>query len=750
MATEFQKASKGKIIDDSPAIRDFERIKEEASIEAAAARAGKSPEEIKAEAKAAGTDPISWIKDKYPPPGMPKKPAERAPAEPMADQIETPEEKATRLQKIQSQVKAGTYNPVEGIAASLGVPEEAAPKTVAETVKKAAKEKKKAEAAPLVQEAPTVAEQVKSGAALKKEQAAIRSAITSAPQFAIITAESPRGESVPGGNEALRKELEAKGYKFEQMEGMYGGKENPFLVQTDKLSDIQSLGKKYGQESVILADNNKYKMQFTSGPQEGQFYTANTITQHATPPKDYYSTVIRDGRPVHFTIDFNMKELKGKPVAKVKAKEQAKAPAQALAKVVGPEAPPPTTAAENAAQAERREPLRKLQNLYLEAGQSANEAAKSAEKVVQHAETVAAKSKGSLGNAVETLVKTASKNPKTTLAAALLAAAVTGYELSAGGDKTAPPPVSPPVVTPPEKKKESVEPPPTVVNTVAKGDDTLTEFEAYKKKMSLTETEKDKFAEVEGRLKDSLDSAKDAYSKGMRSTELYKAFEKIAEGLALYGAGLYGKKSGIDAVSGLKFSPIDWSTRTDRLTKELDMADKSYTKGMETVKEEKRGIEKLREEAVKFEEGRKERDEKRAERLSTKEVATQEKGAKGQKDILERQIKALDRQIEDIKDVRAKAPKSGNAAENLYTSQLDTLKVPKEEYMTGGFLGIGDGFSEKSADTALAKKQQELIAARDRLEKQLTGEAAVSQPVSGLTPELEARRQELERKKAGK
>lgn len=136
MATEFQKASKGKIVSDTPATQELERIKEEASIEAAAARAGKSPEEIKAEAKAAGTDPISWIKDKYPPSGMPKKPAERAPAEPVADQIETPEEKATRLQKIQSQVKAGTYNPVEGIAASLGVPEEAASKTVAETVNK--------------------------------------------------------------------------------------------------------------------------------------------------------------------------------------------------------------------------------------------------------------------------------------------------------------------------------------------------------------------------------------------------------------------------------------------------------------------------------------------------------------------------------------------------------------------------------------------------------------------------------------
>ena len=309
MATEFQKASKGKIVSDTPAMQEFERIREEASIEAAAQRAGKSPEEIKAEAKAAGTDPISLIKDKYPTPEAQKKTANRAPAEPVADEIpKTP----GKLESLKKEIQAGTYNPIKGIAEGLGV-EEPKPKAAP---KKAAKEKKKAEAAPTVQEAPkTVAEQVKSGAAINKEQAAIRGTITSAPQFAIITAESPRFDSASGGNEALKKELESKGYKFEQMEGMYGNKENPFLVETNKLSDIQSLGKKYGQESVILADNDTYKMQFTSGPKEGQYYTANTITQYTTPPDDYYSTVVREGKPVYWAIDFDMDNPQGKSVA---------------------------------------------------------------------------------------------------------------------------------------------------------------------------------------------------------------------------------------------------------------------------------------------------------------------------------------------------------------------------------------------------------------------------------------------------
>lgn len=322
-----------------------------------------------------------------------------------------------------------------------------------------------------------------------------------------------------------------------------------------------------------------------------------------------------------------------------------------------------------------------------------------------------------------------------------------------------PPPVQPAVAVQPEagqeeakstdttpSKKESTEPPAAVVKTVEKGDDTLTEFEKYKKAMSLTETEREKFAGIEGRLKDSLDFAKDAYSKGMRSTELYKAFEKIAEGLALYGAGLYGKKSGIDAVSGLKFSPIDWSTRTDRLTKELDMADKSYTKGIEITKEERSGIEKLREQAVRFEEGRKERDEKRAERLSTKEVATQEKGVKSQKDILERQIKELDRYIDDINKAMTSTPKSKDIKKNQYHRLATTLKIPEEKYMTG-MLG---GFKEGAADAAFLKKHQELVAQRSQLEKQLTGEAVASQPGSDgvRTAAEEERKRHLEAKEA--
>jgi len=262
--------------------------------------------------------------------------------------------------------------------------------------------------------------------------------------------------------------------------------------------------------------------------------------------------------------------------------------------------------------------------------------------------------------------------------------------------------------------------------------------------MSLTPEEEKQFSETENRLKESLITAREAYSQGMRSTELYKALEKIAEGLVLFGAGLYGTKTGIDAVSGLKFNPIDWSTRTDRLTKELDLAEKQYTKDMESVETKKRGIEKLREEAVRFEEGRKEREERRAERAEGKKTAEAEKTAKAQKDILEGQIKDLDRQINDIKEVRTTTPKSKDAMQRQYQALATTLGIPESEFMTG-MLG---GFREGDADAAFLKKQQELIQKRAQLEKQLRGETPSTAP-TGLTPEKEARRQELIRKQQG-
>lgn len=861
---------------------EFERIKELQSVESAANRTGKSPEEIRDEAKKAGVNVIDWIKDKYPAPPPEKKPAERKVTKDIVsspvNRIETPEEKEARISTISKAVEEKTYTPaapetvvdkilsslenkegssiatfdmksgkrdrskeaterakktkaaerqletgnvsidpsktnitrvqyqggkelpldqqfrdaagnvvslddprVQTLTKKLGittgvsapaatpVPTPVATPVATPEVKKPAPtpapKKVEEPVAPVAEKEPvTVKDKVKKG-----NQFQVRKAITPAKQFAIITAESPRFASSEGGNDALKKELEAKGYKVEQIQGKYGALENPFLVEAPNPEDIKALGKKYGQESVILADKNSYKMEYTSGPKEGQYHSADKINVFSSAPDDYYSTVVRNGKPIYFNIDFNMDKLEGRPSATAGGKSLAqitKKPAGGRAGTLAEEA---VSATKIAPTPEQPSALKTLQEgfkaqstteqlvndttqVLKQAGASVESAADEAVALVKRAEKTAQSSgqstEGVLKSALNTGLDVLKKNPKTAIFGAAVTAlgGIAALGGGGGGKKEPPVPTPPPgpgpkpgpAVTPDNKKRGD--------KTLAEGQSTLTEFEKYKKSISLTDKEEEKFAGIEARLKESLDSARQAYSEGMRSTELYKALEKIAEGLVLYGAGLYGKKTGIDAVSGLKFSPIDWSTRTDRLTKELDMAEKSYTKGLETVKEEKRGIEKLRKEAMDFEEARKEREERRAERLATKQEAAAKETTRGQKDILEGRIKDLDRQINDIEKARTSTPKTDGGMERQYRALAPTIGVPESEFMTGMF----GGFREKDADAAFLKKQQELIQRRSQLEKQLRGEATPA-ATTGLTAEQEARRQELLKKQqAGK
>lgn len=883
-------ASKGKLseVGKSPASQQFEVEKEEESIKKAAQRAGKTPEEIKDEAKKAGVNVISWIKDKYPVPAGPKKPAERKSSADIVsspvNRIETPEEKEARIEGLKEDVKAKKYTPatpetivdkvltsiedkpgssiaafdmksgkrdrskeavakaqrlkkaekkleegtvsvdpskagiimktheggkelpldqqfrdsagkilpltdprVQSLTKKLGietgvkstpVPEvapataaaetpaptpAAAPKATPAAAPAAKTEEKKAAAAPLTKEVPgeTVKEKVKKGT-----QSQARKSITPAKQFAIITAENPRFAASEGGNEALKKDLEAKGYKVETIQGKYGALEQPFLVESPKPEDIKALGKKYGQESVILADKNSYKMEYTSGPKEGQYHSADKLNVFSTPPDDYYSTVVRDGKPIHFNIDFNMDKLEGQPVTAATGKSVAqivKKPATGKAgsmaeeaadvtKITKPAEPPSAlkTLQEGfKAQSTQQQLLSDTATVLKQAGASdatvGDEAAALLKKAQKAATTSGEPVEGTLKRALTSGLEAAKENPKTALfalaAGAIVAAATAGRD----GGKAPPSPPSPPGPGPAPGPAPGPGPSPNTrkkgEDTIRTGGDTLTEFEKYKKSISLTDSEEQKFAGIEDRLQKSLDSAREAYSEGMRSTELFKALEKIAEGLVLYGAGLYGTKTGVDAVSGLKFSPIDWSTRTDRLTKELDIAEKSYSKGMETVKEEKRGIERLRKEAMDFEEARKERALRASEKQAAAETVATEKTARAKKDVLEGKIKDLDRTINDIEKARTATPKSKDAMQRQYSALATTLNIPESEYMTGMF----GGFSEDAADKAFLKKQQELIAQRAELEKQLRGETAPAQP-SKLTPEKEARRQELQRK----
>ena len=136
--------------------------------------------------------------------------------------------------------------------------------------------------------------------------------------FAIMTAENPMHPvSMQGGNAALEKELTSKGFKFHKIKGKYGGNpENSYLIENPDHRAIIELGKKFGQDSVIVSKNGQHKMVYTNGPDAGKHHLGNSIETFDTEPQDYFSTGMDKGKPFHFSINFDMDTKHGDEMRK--------------------------------------------------------------------------------------------------------------------------------------------------------------------------------------------------------------------------------------------------------------------------------------------------------------------------------------------------------------------------------------------------------------------------------------------------
>ena len=72
----------------------------------------------------------------------------------------------------------------------------------------------------------------------------------------------------------LKQDLEAKGYKYVEVEGKYtGGTEDSFLVMAHDpdTKEILAMGAKYNQNSVIIGDQGKAWNIYTTGKDKGKF-----------------------------------------------------------------------------------------------------------------------------------------------------------------------------------------------------------------------------------------------------------------------------------------------------------------------------------------------------------------------------------------------------------------------------------------------------------------------------------------------
>lgn len=86
----------------------------------------------------------------------------------------------------------------------------------------------------------------------------------------------------------LEQDLKEGGYKYTKVDGHYGGKEESFMVHHADEHHMNSLGKKYNQDSVIHSKDGKNKLHFTTGEHEGKHHKGDGY-QEVPDADDYYS-----------------------------------------------------------------------------------------------------------------------------------------------------------------------------------------------------------------------------------------------------------------------------------------------------------------------------------------------------------------------------------------------------------------------------------------------------------------------------
>lgn len=171
-----------------------------------------------------------------------------------------------------------------------------------------------------------------------------------------------------------------------------------------------------------------------------------------------------------------------------------------------------------------------------------------------------------------------------------------------------------------------------------------------------------KEAEFNQLLKDAQSMAKDKEDR----TETAALIEKLGQAFTLIGAGLYGNKTGVDAITGVKFISSDWEKKLDRIQNglkidiqdiqdrranalgeaRLSQGEQEKREGLEATSEEKR----LDREAV-FARDRENAKRSSAEELSKIELADK-KMSQREKEIelrnINSSINALDKQEAEL------------------------------------------------------------------------------------------------------
>lgn len=114
----------------------------------------------------------------------------------------------------------------------------------------------------------------------------------------MISADNPKFDThIEGGTQAMAKELERLGLKYELTNGKYNGtSETSFIVHGPSREQLMDLGGKFGQESVVFSHNGNHELIYTNGANKGKWNPGLPGGEFfRSPPADAYTQIPQRG-----------------------------------------------------------------------------------------------------------------------------------------------------------------------------------------------------------------------------------------------------------------------------------------------------------------------------------------------------------------------------------------------------------------------------------------------------------------------
>lgn len=103
----------------------------------------------------------------------------------------------------------------------------------------------------------------------------------------------------------LEQDLKDKGHKYTKVKGHYGGEEDSLMVFHADPKEMNELGKKYNQDSVIHSDKGDNKLHFTTGEYSDKHHKGKGF-EEVPDAKDFYSVITTsDGQKKKFSLNLD-------------------------------------------------------------------------------------------------------------------------------------------------------------------------------------------------------------------------------------------------------------------------------------------------------------------------------------------------------------------------------------------------------------------------------------------------------------